>query len=778
MDHLYYVGMAPPTFQVLPYAATDHRPISASFEMQESRRTLREVTCRNFKSLDASICWAINAEKLAAVFQHDDVDIVHDIIVKEITDAMDLVVPRKTILVKERRAPRYRSPATLQAIRDRDVAASSSNHSLYKKLRNKANRLVRKDRLASNLDLLERRRSDPKTIWSIANAATGRAIRGSLPPRLQEGDNVVEGESSLASHVNTFYLDKITRIGNKIDTSAAHGRHALSLSSVPIPAATNCKFKFCHPSEAQIHRIILGLNNTQALGVDGIPVAVLKALAPVIAAPLAHLVRKSLESSAVPDKFKMARVTPVHKGKGKPMDQASSFRPISILSAMSKVLERAVLLQLSPHLAPLLPSSKFGFRRGRSTTQAILTAQGSWAEARARGLAIGIAGYDMSAAFDTVDPEMLAAKLNGMGITGKEGKWFRHYLLNRRQQVDYNGVLSPFQQVLYGIPQGSILGPVLFLVLVSDLPGTVSNNSTNGDSSGCGGGGGCSSSGSGSNGSNCDGNLEVGISGYADDVAVWVAGKDPHLIKRRLEQISSLLMNYCAQNYLAINGSKTQILLAGCTPLPVTVGEDVVEPASAFEFLGVSFDRQLTVTPYLNNLVGTAKSLVIMCRRLLQHLPSPLVKTIIGSMIRGKLGYACAVLPPRLDDQSPVNALMNKIQVALNDIGRSIVGCKRSEKRRIEEILSESTIPSLNRVIVETIGIECWKALDIRDAPDLSLAASSVPIAASVTSAPLERLAQTLATVSLPLQKCIPMLLPGGPTCCGTRPPPCATRPR
>ncbi len=110
LDHLYYVGMAPPTFQVLPYAATDHRPISASFETQESRRTLREVTCRNFKSLDASICWAINAEKLAAVFQHDDVDIVHDIIVKEITDAMDLVVPRKTILVKERRAPSTSPP--------------------------------------------------------------------------------------------------------------------------------------------------------------------------------------------------------------------------------------------------------------------------------------------------------------------------------------------------------------------------------------------------------------------------------------------------------------------------------------------------------------------------------------------------------------------------------------------------------------------------------------------------------------------------------------------
>ena len=430
----------------------------------------------------------------------------------------------------------------------------------------------------------------------------------------------------------------------------------------------------------------------------------LKVLAPVLAAPIAHLTRKSLEGATVPKGFKRAKVTPVYKGKGKPMDDAGSYRPISILPSMSKVMERAVLQQLTPHLAALLPSSQYGFRPRRSTTMAILTAQGSWAAARARGLAVGIAGYDMSAAFDTVDAGMLVEKLRGLGIMGKENMWFRQYLQDRYQQVDYNGAHSSFQVVPFGVPQGSILGPVLFLALVSDLPDAV-----------------LASTDSSSNDNPRLGDLEVGISGYADDVAVWVAGRDPDSIRTRLEQISLALIKYCNLNYVAINGDKTQIIWSGCAAQPVMVGNTLVQPASTFEFLGVAFDRQLTVAPYLENLASSARSMIILCKRLLQHLPPFLVRTIMLSMIRGKIGYASAVLPPRLQEDSPTNVLMNKIQVARNDVGRAIIGCKRSEKRRVEDILNESTIPSLNKIVIESISVECWKALHVRDAPDLPM---------------------------------------------------------
>ena len=162
----------------------------------------------------------------------------------------------------------------------------------------------------------------------------------------------------------------------------------------------------------------MSLNNIQALGIDGIPVPVLKMLAPVISAPLAHLIRKSFETSTVHNGFKVARITPVHKGKGKALEMAS-FRPISILAGMSKILERAALRQLSPYLAPLLPTSQFGFRVRRRTSMAGLTAKGSWAAARAWGKAVGLVGYDMSAAFNTVDLGMLIRKLEELGITSK-----------------------------------------------------------------------------------------------------------------------------------------------------------------------------------------------------------------------------------------------------------------------------------------------------------------------------------------------------------------------
>ena len=721
LDHLLYHGLATPTFRVLPHAITDHRPILATFELpkRSGGDTFKMVTCRNFKSIDASICWLINSEELSGVFYLDDVESIHRVIVKAIVQALDEVAPERTVQVKERRTPLYLRPDTLKAISERDRAAGSSDHTLYRRLRNRANRLVRRDKLDSNAELLSGRENSSKAIWDLANTATGRAARGRLPPRLSANGSAVEGDAGLANFVNTFYLDKIARIRGKIDGTATYDR-----TNKPSSSSSSSTFRFRPPSDGEVLRVIMGLNNTRALGIDGIPVVVLKALAPIIAPPMGHLIRRSFAEAVVPSAFKMARVTPVYKGGGKVVGEVASYRPISILPAMSKVLERAALRQLSPHLAPLLPPSQFGFRPRRSTSTAILSAQGSWAAARARGKVLGIAGYDMSAAFDTVDAEMLALKLEGLGVRGEANRWFRNYLQDRFQRVDYNGAASSFLPVPYGVPQGSILGPVLFLVLVSDLPQVIV--APTGSLGRASGGGGSSSDGSSNSGSNntrssSRGALEVGVSGYADDVAVWVSGNEPDDIRMRLEQVSQALVDYCGLNYLAINSAKTQIMWSGCEPSPVRVGETLVQPSPNFEFLGVSFDRQLSVAPHLANLITSARSLLSMSRRLRHHLPRPLLKMVMQSMVRGRIGYACAVLPPRMTEHDPQNVLMHKLQVSLNDVARSIIGCSRSDKIKVEELLQRSGMPSLNRMVVETIGAECWKALRMRDSPDLPL---------------------------------------------------------
>jgi hypothetical protein len=275
-------------------------------------------------------------------------------------------------------------------------------------------------------------------------------VTGEVPYDPQDVGHVLQEVGNVPQEVNN--------VQQEADDDVTSGRH--------VPT-----FFFMFANVKTISKTIKGLNNSEAKGMDGIPTSLLKKGVEVLAGPVSHLVNRIMAEGRVPAAFKIGKVHPIHKGKGKPREDPASYRPISILPAMSKVLESLVKGDLEDHLKKVngLPGSQYGFRPKRSCTSALAHAQAGWLSGAAKGQVVGLMAFDLSAAFDTVAAKQLAPTLRALGITGRELKWFLCYMLGGKQCVVWDGTVSGLTDVLYGVRQGSILGPILFIVLVSGM---------------------------------------------------------------------------------------------------------------------------------------------------------------------------------------------------------------------------------------------------------------------------------------------------------------------
>ncbi len=693
LDHVYSLGTNITDVSVVQLAATDHMPIrtivSASVKSSSrkwvSRRPLAKLSSQTF-------CVALERaleDELAGLYSSDNVDQIHDTIIKAIVRALDVVAPYRMIPAdKPGSPPLFLAPDTLWAMKVRDDAAKRCSPQ-YRALRNKVCRLLRRDRLRSSIKTIGQARHNPRKLWALTHSFMGANTQVNLPASLiLENGTECSNAGELSEGLNSYFIAKIDKIRDKIcaplhDAVENCGSHGINVAD---PGNT---FSFKYPSAGKIQAIISSLKNTGAVGIDEVPISVLKLGASVLAGPIAHLVRVSFASAKVPGGFKSAIVRPVYKGKGKPMTAAASYRPIAILSALSKVLERCAFETLTDFLEPRLPAGQYGFRKGRSTTAAIADAHGQWSCIRARGQILGILGFDLSSAFDTIDCDLLCSKLADLGIKGRSNDWFKDYLSDRKQCVAIEGIRSSFLPVKHGVPQGSLLGPVLFLAMVADMPqsaGLVSDPSR-------------------------------GYIAYADDLCAWTSGASVEAVKHDLSVIAQKVSEYTSSNYLFLSAEKTQVLWSGlprCTEGPaVSVCGVGVEPASNIDLLGVKFDKNLTPTPFLTLQHKAAMPILATVRRLARYLPQAHLAEVASAFLVGRLSYAAlATLTPRLHEDEPTVAAIHKLQVCINHAARTILGLSTADKIRTENLLVKTGLPSLNQLLVKGLAIECWRALN------------------------------------------------------------------
>ena len=219
----------------------------------------------------------------------------------------------------------------------------------------------------------------------------------------------------------------------------------------------------------EIIDILHECKNKQSSGWDDIPMSIIKTVGSHIAVPLAHICNLSFSSGIFPKQMKLAKVTPIYKNDAR--DEFSNYRPISLLPNFSKILEKLMSNRLINFLNRhrLLYDQQYGFRQNLSTDFALLELSDKIAEAIDRKkFMIGIF-VDLSKAFDTLNHNILLQKLISYGIRGSVNDWFRSYLEDREQFVLLNDVSSNKRKITTGVPQGSILGPLLFLVYINDI---------------------------------------------------------------------------------------------------------------------------------------------------------------------------------------------------------------------------------------------------------------------------------------------------------------------
>ena len=509
--------------------------------------------------------------------------------------------------------------------------------------------------------------------WRVFREAVGKHKGQSQV--IIEKEKILDPEGA-ANVFNEYFPQKIQNIQAGIplfqgDPLKGAKQHAIKLG------LGQTQLKLLPVSEKRVAAAIKKLKASHCPDVYGISPAALKLAPEILAVPLTWVINKTIVSGTVPATWKKGRVIPLHKKSSKVKKE--NYRPICILPSMSKVMEEVVRSQITTYFEErqILPNSQYGFRAHRSTVLATARVEQDWKSAKQKKLHCGALFFDLSAAFDCIDADLLVEKMKIYGAAENVLRWTKSYLSGRKQRVDFGGTSSREVDITVGSPQGSIVSPLLFLILVADIEEWVSSGI---------------------------------VVGYADDTTVYCIGEDKGDVIRCLERSAIEVLDFMAATRLAANPSKTKyVFFSGKCEKPIKIGKELIEESSEETLLGLSFNKRLTWKSHLNKLKPELLKRIAMLKRLQTKLPHQAICRMIEPIFCAKLRYALELLVDVIKEEKDGDLVLQALHGLHRSAMKAALGISHRQHPSNDDLYNRTGQHSICQMAWEATASLAWK---------------------------------------------------------------------
>lgn len=574
---------------------------------------------------------------------YDDIDDIEHYWTSLFIDTAKQFIPMRIITVRPRNKPWITKTLNIlirkkNRLWRRFKKTQKPEHlNIYRNVRNQTVREITKAKnryYNSIIPTLQNPDLNPKKWWSLTKSLLNNKTQTAIPP-LFEQSSVVTDAAQKAEIFNVFF--------------AQNSRLPPHAANHPLPAfeyLTNQRLDNLSITSDEVNKVLASLNVSKATGPDTIGNFLLKICARAIAEPLTRLFNYSLQTHKFPSTWKFSNVVPIHKKNSR--NDKANYRPISLLCNTSKVMERLIHNKIYSYLITnsLLTPLNSGFKKHDSAVNQLIVLYDNICKSLEQKHDVRLVFLDLSKAFDRVWHKGLLFKLKQLGITGPPLLWIEDYLKDRHQRVVIDGQSSDWIKIEAGVPQGSILGPLLFVVFINDIVKEIQAN----------------------------------IKLFADDTSLFHSIIDSHITQALLNRDLQKISEWAAQWLMIFNVLKNESMtlsLRNNPPLqpPLYFNGTPLKEVTQHTHLGITFSSKMSWKPHVDRVCFRAGQRNNILRKLKFRLPRKTLQTLYKSLVRPILEYGDVVF----DDSSIT--LSQKMEAIQYDAARTCTGAFLSTNR-------------------------------------------------------------------------------------------------